>query len=43
MSMGQIRVRVLIHRARGHLATLLKSTGMLHEEGNRKGTGEPIS
>ncbi|HUR46069.1 MAG TPA: sigma-70 family RNA polymerase sigma factor [Candidatus Saccharimonadales bacterium] len=37
MDMGQIRVRVLIHRARGQLAELLKSAGMLREQGNRRG------
>jgi RNA polymerase sigma-70 factor (ECF subfamily) len=37
MGMGQIRVRVLIHRARGKLAELLKSAGMLGEQGSHKG------
>jgi RNA polymerase sigma-70 factor (ECF subfamily) len=43
MGMGQIRVRVLIHRARGQLASMRKSPGMARENSSRKSAGKHTS
>jgi len=43
MGMGQIRVRVLIHRGRGQLARLVQSPGIRRENGSGKGAGKHTS